>query len=398
MEPTSEDAAEAIELSVVMPCLNEADTLGVCLEKAFRAIKEHGIQAEVIVADNGSTDASIEIAQQAGARVVPVSEKGYGNALMGGIEAARGRFVIMGDADDSYDFLEIPKFVDKLREGYDLVQGCRLPGGGGTIAPGAMPFLHRVWGNPMFTFLVRHWFGAPIHDVYCGLRGFTKELYHKLEQRCVGMEFATEMIIKSSLYQKTYGVKIAEVPITLHKDGRKAHAPHLRTFRDGWRTLRFFMLYSPRWLYGIPGVGLGLLGLILALLVFGNVQIGNAVFDAHTLLFASLFVILGYQSLLFGAFTKIFAIGERLMPMDDKSQALFKIFTLEKGAIAGILIFLAGLFLLVAAVWQWWATGFGRLDYSETMRWVIPGVTFAAIGFQTILGSFFLSILGMRRK
>jgi len=390
--------ADEIELSVVMPCLNEADTLGICLEKAFRAIGDLGIRAEVIVADNGSTDASLDIAREAGARVVNISERGYGSALMGGIDAAKGRFVIMGDADDSYDFLEIPRFVEKLREGYDLVQGCRLPGGGGTVLPGAMPFLHRVWGNPMFTFLVRSWFGAPIHDVYCGLRGFTKAHYERLEQRCTGMEFATEMIIKSSLYQKTYGVKIAEVPITLHPDGRKAHAPHLRTFRDGWRTLRFFMLYSPRWLYGLPGFVLGLIGLLLAGLVYGGVQIGDAVFDAHTLLFGSLFIILGYQSLLFGAFTKVFAFGERMMPMDAKTGALFRVFTLEKGVIAGGLVFVAGFLLLFASVWQWWMTGFGRLDYAQTMRWVIPGVTFAALGFQTILGSFFLSILGMRRK
>ena len=387
-----------LELSVVMPCLNESDTLGICLEKAFRAIGEEGLAAEVIVADNGSTDRSIEIAEAAGARVVPVAEKGYGNALMGGIEAARGKYVIMGDADDSYDFLEIAKFVEKLRAGYDLVQGCRLPGGGGTILPGAMPFLHRVWGNPMFTMLVRTWFGAPIHDVYCGLRGFTKELYGKLEQRCVGMEFATEMIIKSALYHKSYGVKIAEVPITLHPDGRKAHAPHLRTFRDGWRTLRFFMLYSPRWLYGLPGIGMGLIGGILALLVFSGIRIGGVVFDAHTLLFASLFIILGYQSLLFGAFTKVFAIGERLMPMDAKSAALFRLFTLEKGAIVGLLVFLGGLGLLLGAVGQWWKADFGPLDYAVTMRWVIPGVTLAALGFQTVLASFFLSILGMRRK
>jgi hypothetical protein len=245
---------------------------------------------------------------------------------------------------------------------------------------------------------VRTWFGAPIHDVYCGLRGFTRELYDRLEQRCTGMEFATEMIIKSSLYQKAFGVRIAEVPITLHPDGRKAHAPHLRTFRDGWRTLRFFMLYSPRWLYGIPGIGLGLAGLILSLLVFANIRIGGAVFDAHTLLFASLFLIMGYQSLLFGAFTKVFAIGERLMPMDDKARRLFRIFTLERGAIVGVLVFLAGVGLLAGAVHRWWAADFGPLDYSETMRRVIPGVTFAALGFQTVLGSFFLSILGMRRK
>ena len=394
----SDSETVTMELSVVMPCLNEADTLETCLSKAFSAIASLGIEAEVIVADNGSTDGSIEIAERAGARVVHIKEKGYGNALMGGIEAARGKYVIMGDADDSYDFLEIPRFVEKLREGYDLVQGCRLPRGGGTIKPGAMPILHRIWGNPMFTLMVRCWFGAPINDVYCGLRGFTRELYDKLEQRCVGMEFATEMIIKSSLYQKTYGVKIAEVPITLHPDGRKAHAPHLRTFRDGWRTLRFFMLYSPRWLFGVPGVGLILTGLLLAGLVFAGIRIGEAVLDAHSLLFASLFVILGYQSLLFGALTKVFAFGEKLMPMDERSRRLFQVFTLEKGVILGALVFLAGAFLLAASVWQWWAADFGRLDYSETMRWVIPGVTFAALGCQTVFGSFFLSILGMRRK
>jgi len=393
-----EISEEFIELSVVMPCLNEADTLAICIRKALRSIGEAGISAEIIVADNGSTDGSQDIAEKEGARVVPVTAKGYGNALMGGIEAARGKFVIMGDADDSYDFLEVPKFVEKLREGNDLVQGCRLPGGGGTILPGAMPFLHRVWGNPMFTFLVRNWFGAPIHDVYCGLRGFTMELYQKLEQRCTGMEFATEMIIKSSLYQESLGVKIAEVPITLHPDGRKAHAPHLRTFRDGWRTLRFFLLYSPRWLYGIPGFGMGLAGLLLAALVFGNFSLKGAVFDAHTLLFASLFMILGYQSLLFGAFTKVFAIGERLMPMDPRSKSLFKIFTLEKGAVVGSAMLLGGFMLLFTAVRRWWMVDFGPLDYSQTMRWVIPGVTLVALGFQTVLGSFFLSILGMRRK
>ena len=233
-----------------MPCLNEADTLAICIEKAQRAMREAGIEGEVIVADNGSTDGSQEIAQRLGARVVPVTEKGYGNALMGGIRAARGKFVIMGDADDSYDFLEIPKFVAKLRDGHDLVQGCRLPSGGGKVMPGAMPTLHRWWGNPMFSWLVQRMFRAPIHDVYCGLRGFTKQLYNRLDLRCTGMEFATEMIIKSSLFE----VDIAEVPTTLHPDGRKAHAPHLRTFRDGWRTLRFFLMYSPRWLFLVPGM------------------------------------------------------------------------------------------------------------------------------------------------
>jgi glycosyltransferase involved in cell wall biosynthesis len=241
---------DAPELSVVIPCLNEHETIGICVEKAVRAMREAGIDGEVILADNGSTDGSIDIATRAGARHVAVPAKGYGNALMGGISAARGRFVIMGDADDSYDFLEIPKFVQKLRAGSELVQGCRLPSGGGSIAPGAMPKLHRWWGNPMFSWLARRWFGAPIHDVYCGLRGFTKDLYGRLDQRCTGMEFATEMIIKASLS----GAAISEVPITLHVDGRKTRAPHLKTFRDGWRTLRFFLMCSPRWLFLMPGM------------------------------------------------------------------------------------------------------------------------------------------------
>lgn len=223
-DPVRADAPPAmaeLELSVVMPCLNEADTLATCIEKAQRAMREHNIQGEVVVADNGSTDRSIEIARELGARVINVEAKGYGNALMGGIEAARGKYVIMGDADDSYDFLEIPKFVDKLREGHALVQGCRLPSGGGTVLPGAMPALHRWWGNPMFTWMVRRMFSAPVNDVYCGLRGFTRQHYHQLGLHCTGMEFATEMIIKSSLF----AADIAEVPTTLHPDGRKAHAP-----------------------------------------------------------------------------------------------------------------------------------------------------------------------------
>jgi glycosyltransferase involved in cell wall biosynthesis len=230
-----------LEVSVVMPCLNEADTLEACVTKAQRVLRKHGIKGEVIVADNGSTDGSQAIAIRMGARLVHVEPKGYGNALMGGIAAARGKFVIMGDADDSYDFLQLSRFVEKLREGFDLVQGCRLPAGGGTVQPGAMPFLHRWWGNPMFSIMTRWMFHAPIHDVYCGMRGFAKELYDRLDQRCTGMEFATEMIIKASLF----GADIAEVPITLHPDGRKSHAPHLKTFRDGWRTLRFFLMYSP---------------------------------------------------------------------------------------------------------------------------------------------------------
>ena len=239
-----------IELSIVIPCLNEADTLAECVEKAQRTINENRIAGEVIVADNGSTDGSQDIATRLGARIVHVPERGYGSALMGGIAAARGRFILMGDADGSYDFEEIPRFLAKLREGYDLVQGCRLPSGGGKVMPGAMPALHRWFGNPVFSMLAQRWFHSPIQDIYCGMRGFRKSHYDRLDQRCTGMEFATEMIIKSSLL----GCKAAQVPITLHPDGRKVHAPHLKTFRDGWRTLRFFLLCTPRRLFLVPGV------------------------------------------------------------------------------------------------------------------------------------------------
>lgn len=382
------------ELSIVMPCLNEADTLETCIDKARRALKSHGIQGEIIVADNGSTDGSQVIAESMGARVVPVKEKGYGNALMGGIAAARGKFIIMGDADDSYDFLEVPRFVEKLREGYDLVQGCRLPLGGGRVMPGAMPFLHRWWGNPMFSWMSRKWFHAPISDVYCGLRGFTRQHYERLAQRCTGMEFATEMIIKSSLYR----ARITEVPITLHPDGRKSHAPHLKTFRDGWRTLRFFLMYSPRWLFLMPGMLLILMGVVGYGLAMPGFTIQGLTFDAHTLLFSSLAILCGYQSILFAIFTKTFAISEGLMPDDPHLTRFFDHVYLERGLIIGGTSLLAGLGLLLVAVNQWRMHDFGRLDYSQTMRWVIPGATLTALGFQTILSSFFVSILGMRRR
>jgi glycosyltransferase involved in cell wall biosynthesis len=385
---------QRIELSIVMPCLNEAATVADCVTQAREAIARCGIRGEVIVADNGSTDGSQAIAERLGARVIPVRERGYGNALMGGIASARGRFVIMGDADDSYDFLEIPRFVEKLREGYDLVQGCRLPAGGGRVMPGAMPTLHRYWGNPMFSAMARRWFRAPIHDVYCGLRGFRKEFYQELDQQCTGMEFATEMIIKSSLRS----ARIAEVPITLHPDGRKTRAPHLRTFRDGWRTLRFFLMYSPRYLFLVPGgllIGLGLLGYGLAL---PGVRIGGATLDAHTLLFSSLALICGYQAILFAVFAKIFAIRERLLPEDSRMTALFKVVTLERGTLAGAVAMLLGIGLLAAAIVRWTRADFGPLDYSSTMRVVVPGVTLTALGFQTVLSSFFMSILGMNRR
>ena len=383
-----------LEVSIVMPCLNEADTVGACVDKAMKALREAGIAGEVLVADNGSTDGSQEIATRLGARVVPVPARGYGSALMGGIAAARGRFVIMGDADDSYDFLEVPKFVAKLREGYDLVQGCRLPSGGGRVMPGAMPSSHRWLGNPMFSLLARSWFGAPIHDVYCGLRGFTKEHYLRLDQRCTGMEFATEMIIKSSLGK----ARVAEVPITLHPDGRKAHPPHLRTVRDGWRTLRFFLMYSPRWLFLIPGLLLVLFGLLAYAVAMPGLTIRGATFDAHTLLFGSVFVLCGYQAILFSVLTKVFAVRAGLMPATARFEELTSRITLEIGLIIGLIALLCGGGLLVSAVLTWREAAFGDLLYPVTMRRVIPGATLSALGFQTVLSSFFISIIGMGRR
>jgi glycosyltransferase involved in cell wall biosynthesis len=389
-----ERQTEAIEVSVVIPCLNEEDTLASCIEKAQRALREHNIVGEILVADNGSTDLSRTIAERHGTRVIMVKEPGYGSALMGGIVAATGRFVIIGDADDSYDFLEIPKIVEKLREGFDLVQGCRLPAGGGSVRPGAMPFLHRWVGNPFFSFLARQWFHAPINDVYCGLRGFTKAMYQRLDQRCTGMEFATEMIIKASLR----GEKIAEVPITLHHDGRKSHAPHLKTFRDGWRTFRYFLMCSPRWLFLVPSgvfIAFGLLGYIVAM---PGLRIGHSTFDAHTLLFASLAILCGYQWILFAIFAQTFAITEGFLPPDRQLERFFEVVNLEKGLVVAALAVLVGGGLLLAAIRQWWLTGFGNLDYAYTMRFVVPGATLIALGFQTAFSSFFVSILGMRRK
>jgi len=300
----------------------------------------------------------------------------------------------MGDADDSYNFLEVPKFVEKLREGKELVQGCRLPGGGGQVLPGAMPFSHRWLGNPMFTAMVKQMFGAPINDVYCGLRGFRADLYKKLDLRCCGMEFATEMIIKASLFK----ADIAEVPITLHPDGRKAHAPHLRTFRDGWRTLRFFLVYSPKYLFQIPGIMLLLMGLAAYLFAIPGAKVLGASLDAHTMLFGMLAILMGCQLVQFSLFSKIFAIEHGLMPKDKELTSFSNFFTLERSLILGSIVFVAGVALLGVAVNQWRLTGFGQLDYAATMRVVIPGVTLAAIGFQTITASFFMGVLKLARR
>jgi glycosyltransferase involved in cell wall biosynthesis len=391
---SSGSPARPCEVSIVMPCLNEADTVATCVGKARRALAEAGVEGEVIVADNGSTDGSPELAERAGARVLPVGEKGYGAALMGGIAAASGRFVVMGDADDSYDFLEVPRFLAKLREGHDLVQGCRLPRGGGRVLPGAMPFLHYWLGNPLFSAIARSWFGSPVRDIYCGLRGFRRDFQAGLGQRCTGMEFATEMVLRAALA----GGRIAEVPITLHPDGRRVHRSHLRTLRDGWRTLRLLLLYSPRWLFLVPGLLLVALGLLAFALALPGVRIGPAHLDAHTLLFGSLGVIVGFQSIVFFLATKAFAIGEGLLPRDPALSRLLELVHLEKGLVLGGVLVLTGGAFLLAAVNEWRLAAFGPLDYGHTMRVVIPGATLVAVGVQVVLASFLVSLLAMQRR
>lgn len=394
-EVISEDTHDELtpEVSVVMPCLNEADTLATCIRTAAAALRKGGIRGEIVVADNGSTDGSPAIARELGARVVEVAARGYGAALMGGIAAVRGRYVVMGDADESYDFAEIPGLLARLRTGADLVMGCRLPSGGGRIMPGAMPVLHRVWGNPMFSRLARWWFRAPVHDVYCGLRAFSRELYQRLDQRCTGMEFAVEMIIKASLL----GARIAEVPITLHTDGRQTHAPHLRTFQDGWRTLRFYFLYSPRWLFLVPGIVLVLFGLTGYAVAMPALTVYGVTFDAHTLLFASLAILCGHQAIVFAIIARTFATVEGLLPEDPKLMRFYRAVNLERGLLAAAVTLLVGVALLLLAVHQWWRTGFGRLDYAETMRLVIPGATLTALAVQTFFASFLSSMLGLHR-
>lgn len=382
----------ACELTIVMPCLNEAETLVACIEKAKRGLKEAGVTGEVLIADNGSTDGSIALAEANGARVVNVREKGYGNALRGGIEAAKGRWVIMGDADDSYDFSAIKGFVEKMREGYDLVMGCRMPRGGGTIAPGAMPWKNRWLGNPSLSFIGRLFFKTPIQDFHCGLRAFSKEAYSRMELKTTGMEFASEMVMKASLS----GMRMAEVPITLHKDGR-SRPPHLRPWRDGWRHLRFMLIYSPRWLFLVPGLLLAGLGALAAAIIYAqDVRMGTVHFDAGTLAVTCSAVVVGVQLIAFAAFTKVFAIGEGLLPSDPRISQALKIGTLERGLILGALLLLGGIGLFSWSVWLWSQTGFGSLSYPENLRRVIAATTLMVLGSQVIFSSFFLSVLGLR--
>ena len=379
------------ELSIVMPCLNESETLETCILKAQQSLKELNVKGEIIIADNGSTDGSQNIATQLGARLVNVENKGYGAALQGGIAAARGKFIIMGDADDSYDFTTLGPFVEKLREGFDLVMGNRFRGG---IKPGAMPPLHKYLGNPVLSAIGRLFFHSRIGDFHCGLRGFSKVAITQMDLRTTGMEFASEMVVKATLHK----MRIAEIPTTLSPDGR-SRSPHLKSWRDGWRHLRFLLLYSPRWLFLYPGFMLMLLGLITGLwLLPGPKTIGTVTFDVHTIMYAALAILMRFQSILFALFTKIFGITEGLLPKDPRLEKLFRYISLEVGLLVGVVLLLVGLAASIYAFRLWGLRSFGPLDTSKTMRIVIPAATLLALGSQIVLSSFFLSVLGLRRK
>ena len=383
--------ADGLELSVVLPCLNERETVGICVQKAVAALKQANIRGEVIVADNGSTDGSVELAESAGARVVYVAQRGYGNALRGGIQSARGTFVLMADSDDSYDFGHISRFVEELRKGSDLVMGNRFLGG---IRDGAMPFLHRYLGNPVLTAVGRLFFHSPSRDFHCGIRAFRKESYDRMDIRSTGMEFASEMVVKASLLR----MNVSEVPTTLSPDGR-SHAPHLRTWHDGWLHLRFLLMYSPRWLFLYPGFASILVGVATCLwLMPGPQRVGSVVFDFHTLAYGFGAILVGFQLLAFAVFTKVFAVTEGLLPEDPRLNRMFKYIKLETGLMIGGLIVLLGMSGSFLAVFTWSRNSFGPITSDNLLRLVMLSVFALILGPQIIFSSFFLSILGLRRR
>ena len=384
-------SGDDLVVSIVMPCLNEAETLGRCVAAAREALETAGMSGEVIVVDNGSTDGSPEIASSAGARVVRVAKRGYGSALLGGIAAARGRHVVIGDADYSYDFGAVPAFVSKLEQGNDIVMGSRFRG---RIEPGAMPPLHRWFGNPILSLLGRLFFRVPVSDFHCGIRGFRRIAVERLDLKTTGMEFASEMLVKASLF----GLKIAEIPVTLRPDGR-SRPPHLRTWRDGWRHLRFLLIYSPRWLYLVPGLFFMVLGaLLITWLLPGPRTVFGATLDVHAMLGAAVMILVGTQAISFAVFAKVFAVTEGLLPTDPRLERTFRIITLETGLVIGALLTIAGALLVGHVVGVWSDAQYRALDYSRTMRWMIPGALLLVLGAQAILSSFFLSILGLKRR
>ncbi|MEY3731169.1 MAG: hypothetical protein RLZZ57_1925 [Pseudomonadota bacterium] len=382
--------ASAVELTILMPCLNEAETLAACIEKAMGFLARSGIAGEVLIADNGSSDGSQDIATRLGARVIHVPEKGYGAALIAGIAAARGRYVIMGDSDDSYDFSALEPFIAKLRQGFDLVMGNRFKGG---IAPGAMPPLHRYLGNPVLSTIGRIFFTSPIRDFHCGLRGFSRDAMMALELRAPGMEFASEMVVKATMR----GLRIAEVPTTLSPDGR-SRPPHLRSWRDGWRHLRFLLIFCPRWLFFYPGAALFALGtLVMALLLPGPVSLGGVTLDVHSLLYASGAVVMGFQAMQFWVFARLYGAVTGLLPEAVRLNRALSRFGLEATLLLAGAIFLLGLGLGVAALAQWGARDFGALQGAGVMRMAIASVTAMLMGLQLAFGAFFLALLGMMR-
>jgi Glycosyl transferase family 2 len=385
------DGVGQVELSVVMPCLNEAETVATCVQKAMSFFLLRGVEGEVVVADNGSTDGSQALAAAAGARVIHVPQRGYGSALMGGILAARGRYVIMGDADDSYDLGDLGPFLDQLREGSDLVMGNRFRGG---IAPGAMPALHRYLGNPMLSFIGRLFFRSDIGDFHCGLRGFNRASVLRLGLQATGMEFASEMVVKATLA----GQSIAEVPTTLSPDGR-SRPPHLRSWRDGWRHLRFLLLFSPRWLFFYPGLIMLVVGLIGGIAIIpGPLAIGGIRLDVDTLAATLALVTIGLQAILFAIFTSVYASQEGFLPPSLAVRRLLKIWTLERGLAVGALLGLAGVAGGVVSLIAWYGVSFGRLPYDSVLRLVLPSSTALVMSCQIIFGTFFVSILGIRRS
>ncbi len=386
------DAADGpVELTVVMPCLNEAETLATCVDKALAALRENGIRGEVVVADNGSTDGSQEIATAHGARVIAVPVRGYGAALDAGVQAARGSYVLMADADDSYNFAHIPRFLAELRNGADLVMGNRFAGG---IGPGAMPFLHRYLGNPVLSWMGRALFRTPVGDFHCGIRAFSRTAYRQLDLRTTGMEYASEMVVKSSLLRQ----RIVEVPTTLQKDGR-SRPPHLKTWRDGWRHFRFLLMYSPRWLFLFPGVVLMVGGFaLMAWLLPAERPLGHLNLGVDTLAYAAAAVLLGFQLVFFGVAAKVFATTEGLLPPDASFDRWFRYVTLETGLVAGVVLLLTGLGIAVSSVVGWAHTGYGTLAPVQMMRHTLPAMLCLMLGAEICFGSFFLSLLGLRRR
>jgi len=386
-----EAAAGGCELTILMPCLDEAETVATCVEKARGFLAGHGVSGEVLVADNGSTDGSQELSERAGARVVSVAERGYGNALRAGIEAARGRYVIAGDADDSYDFSALDAFLAELRGGADLVMGDRFRGG---ISPGAMPPLHRYLGNPVLSAVGRLLFRSPVRDFHCGLRGVRRSAALALDLQAPGMEFASEMVVKATLAR----LRVAQVPTTLRPDGR-TRSPHLRSWSDGWRHLRFLLLFSPRWLFLIPGLAAMLIGAVVGMLiVLAPLRVAGVTLDVASLVLAAAMVVIGFQAVLFAVFTKASATAKGYLPPDPRVIRLMQVATLERSLLVGGALALAGLGGVVASLGYWHARGYGQLDPQRVLRLVIPSATALIVGSQAALGGMFLSILGISTR